>query len=54
MSAGDFVFLRHFLTCLSFVKASVWLGGGSDGLNVPAMPNLMTEQICLETLAVVL
>ena len=27
MSAGDFGFLRHFLTCLSFVRASVWLGG---------------------------
>ena len=29
MSAGDFGFLRHFLTCLSFIRAS--LGGGQAG-----------------------
>ena len=29
LSAGDFEFLRHFLTCLSFVMASAWLGGAS-------------------------
>jgi hypothetical protein len=61
MSAGDFGFLRHFLMCLSFVRASVLLGigfgGGGDGGCedlMAAMPNLMTEQICLVTLAVVL
>ena len=31
MSAGDFGFLRHFLTCLSFVRTTVWLCGASFG-----------------------